>query len=175
MEAPKVHVRYNHKNSLFCVVDGRLDFAAVDATYCLSYVLKGDWSCTLRHTDLGEISLDGGKLRMGTDDQGDPIAHGTFSGLRLHDDDGKGGKRAAQYVLQVHQDPSVARVPRQGYKGSSDAASTTAMWREGSRKEGCSCLFGNPCVSPETCQDWHNRFEVARRNGGKGGFPSVAL
>jgi hypothetical protein len=35
-ETPKVYVRYNHKNSLFKVVDGRLDFSIVDAQYCLS-------------------------------------------------------------------------------------------------------------------------------------------
>ena len=172
-KAPAVYVRYNHRNDSFEAAEGRLDFSLVDAAYCLSYVLKGEWACKLKHKELGEFQLDGGRLRMGKDESGDPIAHGTFSGLRLHDDDGKGGKRAAQYVLYVQQDESVASLPRQGYKGSS-SASSSGMWREGSRKEGCSCLFGNPCATAENCLDWHHRFEVAKRNSGKG-FPSVEL
>jgi len=38
------------------------------------------------------------------------------------------------------------------------------------RKEGCSCLYGNPCMDPYVCEDWTNRFEVAKRNGYKGGW-----
>lgn len=170
VDAPcKVFVRYNHKNGKFPVVDGQLDFSLVDASYCLSYVLKGEWSCSLRHAELGEISLDGGRLRHGdTDEYGDPIAHGTFSGLRTHDDDGGGSAKEAkeaQYVLQVQQDPSQAKAPREAYRGSGGASAS--LFREGSRKEGCSCIWGNPCVSPEFCVDWHNRFEVAKRNAGK--------
>ena len=108
---------------------------------------------------------------MGTDAEGDPIAHGTFSGLRMLDDDGSGGKTEAQYVLTVQQDPTLANAPREAYKGSDSASNT---WREGSRKEGCSCLYGNPCAVPEHCKDWRNRFEVARRHAGKG-IPSVPL
>lgn len=36
------------------------------------------------------------------------------------------------------------------------------------RKEGCSCLFGNPCLDPEVCENWHNRFDIAKKNGWKG-------
>ena len=35
-------------------------------------------------------------------------------------------------------------------------------------KESCSCLWGNPCVDSSVCEDWHNRFEVAKKNGWKG-------
>ena len=36
------------------------------------------------------------------------------------------------------------------------------------RGEGCSCIWGNPCAIPDPCKDWHNRFEVAKKNGWKG-------
>ncbi len=36
------------------------------------------------------------------------------------------------------------------------------------RTEGCSCLYGNPCIDSYVCGDWTNRFEVAKRNGFKG-------
>ena len=38
----------------------------------------------------------------------------------------------------------------------------------GKREEGCSCLFGNPCMESYTCKNWQNRFEVAKANGWKG-------
>jgi len=36
------------------------------------------------------------------------------------------------------------------------------------RKEGCSCIHGNPCVDKYVCDDWNNRFEVAKKNGWTG-------
>ncbi len=39
----------------------------------------------------------------------------------------------------------------------------TANFR-GVRKEGCSCLYGNPCVDKYVCLDWENRFEIAKAN-----------
>ena len=36
------------------------------------------------------------------------------------------------------------------------------------RKEGCSCLFGNPCQDRYVCENWNARFEVAKANGWKG-------
>jgi len=46
-------------------------------------------------------------------------------------------------------------------------------WRsgeDGGRRggEGCSCLYGNPCVDQYVCKDWANRMDVARKNGFKG-------
>ena len=38
----------------------------------------------------------------------------------------------------------------------------------GERKEGCSCLYGNPCQDQYVCQNWAARFDVAKKNGWKG-------
>ena len=35
-------------------------------------------------------------------------------------------------------------------------------------EEGCSCLEGNPCADKYICENWDNRFDVAKRNGWKG-------
>ena len=35
-------------------------------------------------------------------------------------------------------------------------------------QEGCSCLFGNPCMESDSCKNWQGRFEVAKANGWKG-------
>ena len=29
-------------------------------------------------------------------------------------------------------------------------------------REGCSCLFGNPCADSYQCKDWKNRFKIAK-------------
>ncbi|KAJ1402707.1 hypothetical protein B484DRAFT_405324 [Ochromonadaceae sp. CCMP2298] len=34
--------------------------------------------------------------------------------------------------------------------------------------EGCSCLFGNPCMDQYICNDWNNRYAVSKKNGWKG-------
>lgn len=39
---------------------------------------------------------------------------------------------------------------------------------EEKRAEGCSCLYGNPCVDQYICKDWDNRFAVSKKNGWKG-------
>ena len=36
------------------------------------------------------------------------------------------------------------------------------------RTEGCSCIWGNPCEDQYICQDWANRFDVAKKNGWPG-------
>ena len=35
-------------------------------------------------------------------------------------------------------------------------------------EEGCSCLYGNPCMDQYICRDWNNRYAVAKTNGWKG-------
>ena len=42
-----VNVRYNHYNSAFEIVDGRLLFEVVDVEYCISFVFKGAWRARL--------------------------------------------------------------------------------------------------------------------------------
>jgi hypothetical protein len=48
--------------------------------------------------------------------------------------------------------------------GLLDAASAT----RGRDVEGCSCLYGNPCMDQYICRDWDNRFAVSKNNGWKG-------
>jgi hypothetical protein len=48
------------------------------------------------------------------------------------------------------------------------AAIRNATKNEGkTRAEGCSCLYGNPCVDKYVCFDWRNRFAIAKKNGWK--------
>jgi hypothetical protein len=45
---------------------------------------------------------------------------------------------------------------------------------KGREKEGCSCLWGNPCVDAYVCEDWDNRFAVAKKNKERDAGASVA-
>ena len=38
----------------------------------------------------------------------------------------------------------------------------------GIREEGCSCIYGNPCVDQYICKNWDTRNAVAKENGWKG-------
>jgi hypothetical protein len=40
-------------------------------------------------------------------------------------------------------------------------------------KEGCSCLWGNPCADKYICEDWDNRFAVSTTNGWAGAGASA--
>lgn len=146
-----VIVRYNHYKKPFPITDGVLRWVDVDEEYALSFVFKGNFGKTL------------------LDEAGAPLPqHGdTWSGLAPE----------AVYVLQITEDaqaeaasgPSKAYVPpsSSGMAGRQLDASDSG---DGffSDKSGCSCLYGNPCVSAYNCADWNNRFDVARRNGWKG-------
>ena len=62
------------------------------------------------------------------------------------------------------EDPEDAKKPKTTYKAAKEDDGLTG----GKRAEGCSCIWGNPCATPEPCKDWHNRFDVAKKNGWKG-------
>lgn len=51
---------------------------------------------------------------------------------------------------------------RKVYKA--DVSSFAGGKEEKKRGEGCSCLYGNPCVDQYICLDWNNRFTVAKNN-----------
>ncbi|EGR27302.1 hypothetical protein IMG5_198100 [Ichthyophthirius multifiliis] len=54
-----------------------------------------------------------------------------------------------------------AEAKRKVYKADFSALGNK---NEKQRTEGCSCLYGNPCVDQYVCQDWNNRFMVAKNN-----------
>jgi len=68
-----------------------------------------------------------------------------------------------EYWVDVVEDAvAEAQVERKTYNPDKKADDNAP------REEGCSCLFGNPCMESYTCADWQNRFDVAKKNGWKG-------
>lgn len=83
----------------------------------------------------------------------DPI--GTFQDL-LSDE---------KYYCIVIEDPVQYALDQQAMR---EREGTVVEDEGGGRQEGCSCLYGNPCVDQYICKDWDNRYAVAKKNGWKG-------
>ena len=88
---------------------------------------------------------------------------GFFSGLTLDE----------QYEIIIDEDPALADEPRKTYTATTTLAGRACSGDDdglgmGEDRSSCSCLFGNPCASSYNCKDWHNRFDVAKKNGWKG-------
>ena len=65
-----------------------------------------------------------------------------------------------EYFVDVEEDEvAEAAIVRTVYKAASTEAEDVVG---GKRKEGCSCLYGNPCAESEFCENWQGRFEVAK-------------
>lgn len=70
-----------------------------------------------------------------------------------------------KYYIIVIEDPEQHRKDMEAQAAKNKDA---GVEETGTRQEGCSCLFGNPCVDQYICKDWNNRMEVAKKNGWKG-------
>jgi hypothetical protein len=46
-------------------------------------------------------------------------------------------------------------------QGLADTIATKGVAEAQEEKSSCSCLEGSPCVIPECCKDWKNRFLIA--------------
>jgi hypothetical protein len=152
-ENGEVVVRYNHYNKAFPIAGGRLSWADVDDEYALSFVFKGAFGKRLVHPASGATLL---------------LLDERWSGLRLGE----------EYRVHIDEDeaatsaapPSRPYVPVAAASGLSGRVMLAGSNGEGlfADSSSCSCLYGNPCVSSYNCSDWHNRLDVARRNGWKG-------
>ena len=104
----RVRVRFHHHLDEFDVVDGVLDFEAVDDKYCIWPLFRGEWNAALRGGEGEVIAPDGGALtKVAVESDADGVEGleggkesrmvGTFSGVAA------GG----EYTLEVHEDPEV--------------------------------------------------------------------
>lgn len=88
-----------------------------------------------------------------------------------------GESEGCRFVVEIQEDPAESGGGGQGGGEAIQFAPNPngeSSWRgngeDGARSggEGCSCLFGNPCIDQYVCKDWSNRFEVSKKNGFKG-------
>lgn len=151
----EVVVNYQMYNESFPISGNSLTAARIDEDYGLSDVMPG---CQIR---LSQIDSKARTLYGNAHDgneapwvREDPI--GTFRDLLAGE----------TYFCIAIENPE--QYARDMAALTQRLASEGKLLSEEKRAEGCSCLYGNPCVDQYICRDWDNRVAVAKRNGWKG-------
>eukprot|EP00812_Abedinium_dasypus_P008883 NODE_2611_length_906_cov_384.884841.p1 GENE.NODE_2611_length_906_cov_384.884841~~NODE_2611_length_906_cov_384.884841.p1 ORF type:complete len:240 (-),score=69.03 NODE_2611_length_906_cov_384.884841:186-857(-) len=147
----EVTIRYYMYAEKFPIADHKLTVKVIDDVYCLSDVMP---KCFI-HLATKEFGHDEARVYLHEDPPG--TVHDLYAG--------------EVYWCYVQQDPKqeerdlACMRKRREVEGSTGPAKPGGRASEG---ESCSCIYGNPCVSELVCEDWHNRFDVAKKNGWKG-------
>jgi hypothetical protein len=149
-----VVVRYNHYKKVLQISESRLACEAVDDELSLSFVFK---NCKI-HLALSDGTEKEPREPAFVKEEGNPVV---FTGV-------EGGQT---YWAMVEEDNAekAAFEERQAkkavpiYTGKSD---DDVIVRE--KVEGCSCIWGNPCMDSSCCRDWNNRYDVAKSHGWRG-------
>lgn len=152
----QVVINYQMYNEQFPVAGNTLTAARIDEDYGLTDVMPG---CRIRLSTIDskartlyENAYDGKPAPWVREDpEGtfkDLLAGETYYCIVFED--------AVQYAKDMDAlQKRLGEAPKENSKG-------------GRAEEGCSCLFGNPCMDQYICKDWDNRYAVAKKNGWKG-------
>jgi hypothetical protein len=151
-----VHVRYNHYNKVFSIIDGKLSAEAIDEELALSFVFV---NCKIHLCPAEDDGKNAPTSPKFLKEENNPVV---FVGLEAN----------RTYWAVVQEDPieSAASAARQSIYVAS-AAKHAGGGDDGlvrDRIENCSCIEGNPCAQPYGCKDWANRFALAKAHGWKG-------
>jgi hypothetical protein len=158
-----VVINYQMYNEQFPVSENTLTAARIDEDYGLTDVMPG---CRIRLSNIDskartlyENNHDGRPAPWVREEpEGtfrDLLAGETYYCIVFED--------AAQYAKDMAELQKKRLETDADVTGAGVGAGAT-----GPRVEGCSCLFGNPCVDQYICKDWDNRCAVAKKNGWKG-------
>lgn len=152
---------YERYNEQFPIVDGTTTAGNIDEVYCLSFVMP---NClihlsTYNPTEKRKLEIEGNIDYFLKEDP-----RGTYHGLE---------KDQTYYVYVEQEADQLARDQERQKRIASNMDGINEKGIKYNREqEGCSCLYGNPCMDEYICKDWHNRFSVARMNGWKA-FPGI--
>ena len=171
----KIRVVYSSYKTEFETRNGCVRWKDIDDEYAISFVFKGEFVKRLRAFPAGvntNNATDVPLMReaagaLGKDDAGERDASlDELYWLDLKPDfDGK-------YTLEVEEDEAAGLgvETRDGPLVLADNPNGVDLpvGDAGARKEGCSCIYGNPCMDQYVCQNWAARFDIAKKNGWKG-------
>jgi mannose-6-phosphate isomerase-like protein (cupin superfamily) len=194
----QVVVKYGHYKtafpySLVSTAGGRqwrcVQWKDIDEEYALSFVFQGDPHVHVRCYPPGTDSSSdpeatpvmpmavGEKFTDGDTGERDASQDEMFFFLA-----GTGTVEGESFLIEVEEDEEagIGGVAEGGGGGGINFATAEELGLSaspggaggvggGARSEGCSCLYGNPCMDQYVCLDWANRFEVAKKNGWKEG------
>lgn len=153
-----IYERYDEK---FPIVDGSTTAANIDEVYCLSFVMP---NCVIHLSTYNPIEKRQLQIEGNIDYFMKEDPRGTFHDLE---------KDRTYYVYVEQEADQLARdQERQRRIATSMEGINEKGVKHNREQEGCSCLYGNPCMDEYICKDWHNRFSVARANGWKA-FPGI--
>mmetsp|Transcript_13508 Transcript_13508/g.20294 ORF Transcript_13508/g.20294 Transcript_13508/m.20294 type:complete len:287 (-) Transcript_13508:231-1091(-) len=150
-----VVVNYQMYNEEFPISENTLTAARIDEDYGLTDVMPG---CRIR------LSTIDSKARTTYENANNCEApwvkedpEGTFRELLAGE----------KYFCIVIENPEQYAKDMEALRVRLEAEGGAPVESSG-RAEGCSCLYGNPCMDQYICKDWDNRYAVAKANGWKG-------
>lgn len=149
---------YQLYNEQFPIVDGSTTHANIDDVYCLSHVMP---NCKIHLSKLTPKEKAASEENNCFDVMIDECPIGTYLDLE---------KDQTYYVyIEEENDPNQAIRDAERMKKIAEKANAEVIDKgDGRGMEGCSCIYGNPCLDEYGCRDWGNRFAIATANGWKG-------
>ena len=164
-ENGNVVLNYEMYNEEFLIVNGIITADVIDEEYCLSYAMPG---CKIRLSKLenrARLEIEETGNYKGTTMIESPA--GTFHGLEK---DNTYYVFVEQEEAQVKRDQMEMALIALTMEGASEKNAPPPLISpsDGRVMEGCSCIYGNPCLDEYACRDWKNRFSIAEKNGWKG-------
>jgi len=150
-----VKIIYSMYDQEFEIVNGSTTAEKIDDEYALTFVMP---KCKIRLTLEKNAGMNPSDLTFVKEEP-----EGTYQGLEV-------GKTYYAYCDEDAEEKAKAEAKSRAYYADSNNNLTKPEDVTGDRNggESCSCVWGNPCVSPYNCKNWHNRFAVAKANGWKG-------
>jgi hypothetical protein len=152
-----VVINYQMYNEQFPISGNTLTAARIDEDYGLTDVMPG---CRIRLSaidskarTLYENAHDGRQAPWVREDP-----EGTFKDLLAGE----------TYYCIVFEDAAQYKKDMAELQKRLAAEGKPSEPSKNREQEGCSCLFGNPCMDQYICRDWDNRYAVAKKNGWKG-------
>ena len=172
-----VTLKYEMYAEQFAIAGGSTTAAAVDAEYCLSFVMP---KCRIHLSALEGRALT---ARM-VEEQQERYAyyvHEEDVPMPPPDEDGEvpaiacnaayhgllDGNTYYVYITEDSEEEAKMMAKAKAIWAQAELGVETSGGAAERRPEGCSCIEGNPCANEYICKDWYNRFAVAKKHGWK--------
>ena len=172
-----VTLKYEMYAEPFAIAGGSTTAAAVDAEYCLSFVMP---KCRIHLSALEGRALT---ARM-VEEQQERYAyyvHEEDVPMPPPDEDGEvpaiacnaayhgllDGNTYYVYITEDSEEEAKMMAKAKAIWAQAELGVETSGGAAERRPEGCSCIEGNPCANEYICKDWYNRFAVAKKHGWK--------
>ena len=170
-----VNLIYEQYNELFEITNGSLTQQDIDDIYCLSFVMV---NCIIH---LSKLKPEEIRIRL-SDDNDDLYLSEEIEGSGRSSDGGSrkylGLEKDKTYYVYVIQQEKQLKIDQEKIKkimsmnneisGGGNEMSLNVERNDGRGFSCCECKYGSPCIDEYGCDNWSERFVIARNNGWKG-------